>query len=281
MNKLDEQKMIDSFSRISFYGERRGAQDFIYYTKLLKDDLESLGDTTGNYETKFVDKVMSFFYKQSNCTSSFICGPANYSIRRHEKAWNSRDKALSDFDHWRTRYFKAVNRVRTLSPEAEIDVVIARLEHLETTKDINKRLSKIVKSKSENKTREIKDLIVDVTDSDIVDLLNGERVHEIAPVTYNATLKIRETKKKILVMKNRIEAKENQKPIKFKGGSIYIENDRVIIAHDEKPERDIITDIKKHGFRWSPKMGNWCRKHTANARYDANMLLKNVFGGEI
>ena len=82
-------------------------------------------------------------------------------------------------------------------------------------------------------------------------------------------------------MKSRIKAKENQEPIKFKGGSIYIENDRVIIAHDEKPSSDVIKKIKDYGFRWSPKMKNWCRKHTGNARYNANLLLKNVLGGVI
>ena len=93
--------------------------------------------------------------------------------------------------------------------------------------------------------------------------------------------KIRARKKKIEVMKNRIKAKKEQKDVFFNGGKIFIENDRVIISHDEKPDREIITAIKEHGFRWSPKMGNWCRKHTANARYSAGLLLKNVLGGEV
>ena len=63
--------------------------------------------------------------------------------------------------------------------------------------------------------------------------------------------------------------------------SIYIENDRVVISHDEKPSRDIIDAIKKNGFRWSPKFGNWCRKHTGNARRDAKYLLINYFGGKL
>jgi len=95
------------------------------------------------------------------------------------------------------------------------------------------------------------------------------------------TTRIRERKKKIETMKKRIEVKENQEPVLFDGGSIYIENDRVIISHDEKPTKDIIKAIKTNGFRWSPKMGNWCRKHTENARYSANYLLANVFGGSL
>jgi len=118
--------------------------------------------------------------------------------------------------------------------------------------------------------------------------MNEEKIEEIIKdggvPSYrinSITTRIRERKKKIEVMKARIEAKENQKPVYFKGGVIFIENDRVIIKHDEKPDREIIDAIKKNGFRWSRKFSSWCRKHTANARYDANYLLKNVFGGEI
>ena len=255
MITLDKQIMIQSYNNISFYGERRGAQEYAYYTELLANDLEELGDNSGNYETKFIDKVMTIFHRQMSCASAMICGPANFNNRRNQKKWDSRDKALSDFDYWRTKYFKAVNRVRTLSPEAEIDVAIARLEYLETEK------AKPITYKHSI-------------------YLEGERSDDMCSV-YNVTTKIREAKKKIAVMKNRIEAKENMGVVHFDGGSIYIENDRVIIAHDEKPSKDIITAIKSSGFRWSPKMGNWCRKHTANARYDAGLLLKNTFGGKI
>jgi len=254
--KLDKQVMIDSYRNISFYGEKRGEQEFNYYTELLKSDLETLGSERGNYETKFIDKVMTYFHRQSNCASAFICGPANFNNRRNEKRWDSRDKALSDFDRWRTKYFKAVSRVRTLSPEAELDVAIARLEYLETEK---------AKPKKYNHTY----------------LSNKEEYPDDQCKVYNVTTKIREAKKKIEVMKLRIETKVSFKPIKFRGGSIYIENDRVIIAHDEKPERDIIQAIKSNGFRWSPKMRNWCRKHTRNAIYDAENLAKNIFGGVV
>lgn len=253
---MNEQTMIDSYRNISFYGEKRGAQEFAYYTELLASDLTELGENTGNYEAKFIDKVMTIFHRQSNCASAFICGPANFNNGRNQKRWDSRDKALSDFDHWRTKYFKAVNRVRTLSPEAEIDVAIARLEYLETEK---------AKPKKYNHEY----------------MLNTNETPDDQCRVYSVTTKIREAKKKIEVMKNRIESKNNFKPILFKGGSIYIENDRVIINHDERPERDIIQAIKKNGFRWSPKMGNWCRKHTRNAIYDAAYLVKNSFGGAI
>jgi len=256
MSELNKEIMISSYRNISFYGEKRGAQEFEYYTELLESDLKELGENLGNYREKFIDKLMAYFYSQSNCASAFICGPANFNNRRAEKLFTWRDNKMDHFNHWRTKYFKAVNRVRTLSPEAEIDVAIERLEFLETEKaKPNKYTHKYLSKPSE-------------TPEDTCRI-------------YSVTTKIRETKKKIEAMKHRIEAKNNFKPINFEGGKILLENDRLIIAHDEKPEREILDAIKKHGFRYSPKFKQWVRKHTGNARYSMELLLNNHLGGAL
>ena len=273
--QLNKETMIQSYSRISHYSERRGAQDFEYYTAQLSEDLEELGENTGNYEEKFISKLMDAFYKQGNCTSSFIVGPANYSIRRHEKAWNSRDKAFSTFEHWRNKYFKAVNRVRTLSPEAELDKITIDIDAYNIMKD---KYREIKKCKGlEGRGQLVAELFPKLGNWDKEYLIDRGVTYQIPSLTR----KILSRKKKILTMKARIEAKAVQRDIFFEGGKIFIENDRVIISHDERPERAIIQAIKSNGFRWSPKMGNWCRKHTQNARYSADYLLNNVLGGEL
>lgn len=244
--KFNLERMQESYNNISFSPERRGEQDFNYYNELLESDLKELESTgklseNNNYEKKFIEKVELIISRRSRCASSMICGPANFNTRQNTKRWDSMEKGVNDFYHWRKKYFKAVNRVRTLSPEAEIDDALKSLDFLIDNKE------------------------------------NAEGEERI----YNVSLKIRETKKKIQVMKNRIEAKNNFGEKIFKGGKVYIDNDRVIIKHDEKPEREVIEQIKKHGFRYSPKFVSWVRKHTGNARYDAMNLINNVFGGVI
>jgi hypothetical protein len=56
-------------------------------------------------------------------------------------------------------------------------------------------------------------------------------------------------------LKSRIETKANWKDIEFDGGSITVEDDRVKIMHDEKPEPEIINELKRNGFRWSRYWG--------------------------
>lgn len=290
MTKLCKETMIQSYSFISFSPEKRGASDYEYYTNLLKEDLEFLESTgklgaNNNYESKFIDKVMTIYHAQSRCASSFITGPANFPVRKAQKAWDSKDKAFDDFWHWRKKYINAVTRERTLSPEAEIDKALERLQRLEAAKERGNILKKTLRDKklsNEQKVQILGDIFPKSKPEDIESIVNdSSSTYEKVSTVYNVTTKIRETKKKIEVMKARIEAKNNQKDVYFKGGKIFIENDRVIIQHDEKPERDIIQAIKSNGFRYSPKFKSWVRKHTANARYDANYLLNNVFGGEV
>lgn len=272
---LCKQTMIDSYRNVSFYGERRGAEDYDYYSKLLRSDLETLGESQGNYESKFIDKCMNIYHTQSRCASTFIVGSGNFNVRRHAKTLNAHQNAQDHFWHWREKYFKAVNRVRTPSPEDEIESAIADIDRLTHRKEAMKFYNKTYKKDLEAAKEALEG-------TNLLERLTSYYDSESFPTwaITSLTTKIRERNKKILIMKNRIEAK-NAAPDKvflnggeFNGGKVYIDNDRVIIEHDDKPSREVIDQIKGKGFRFSPKTKTWVRKHTMNARYDANNLLK-------
>jgi hypothetical protein len=300
MSELNLQVMIDSYNNISFSPERRGKQDYDYYSDMLQKDLERLGENQGNYKRKFIERVMLIYYRQSRCASSFICGPANFPVRKAIKANDSLDNAIRDFSHWRKKYFTAVERTPTPSPEEEIEITLKDIDNLVILQERMKETNKVIRkykltedyafmSRQENWNETEKEAY-----QELLQLLGSHKnVWEIMQKGHccgcgfasysitSVTTKIRERKKKLDIMRVRIERKEKYEPKKFNGGSIYIENDRVIIQHDSKPDKAIIEAIKRKGFRWSPKCGNWCRKHTGNAIYDAENLLKNVFGDEL
>jgi hypothetical protein len=276
--ELCKETMQKSYRNISFREEERAERDFQYYSELLASDLEALGENKGNYREKFIDKVMAIYHRQSNCVSAMIVGPARFPTRRAQKAWDSRDKAENEFIHWRAKYFKAVNRVKTLSPEAEIEEAMAQIERLENKKEMLIELRELFKSGTPEQQSELFYEIYPNADTFTIGYILGQK-QVPSYMTTSLTTKIRERKKKIEVMKSRIERKENFEPIIFNGGKIFIENDRVIISHDEKPSREIIDAIKRKGFRWSPKCKNWCRKHTENALYETKLLLNQTLGG--
>lgn len=238
--ELKLESFISAYRNISFNPEKRGQHDFDYYNDLLSSDLESLGDNQGNYKEKFVSKLMTYYSRLSRVASTMITGPANFPVRQNMKANESANKAYDDFNHWREKYFKAVNRVRTLSPEEEIDKTLSELDRLIEKKETMKE--------------------------------NGCKSYEMTSITN----KIRERKKKLEVMRVRIERKESFEPIPILGGVIDIVNDKLIVKHDEKPEQDVISIIKESGFRWSPYNEHWTRKHTGNAIYKMRQMIERL-----
>lgn len=61
----------------------------------------------------------------------------------------------------------------------------------------------------------------------------------------------------------------------FDGGRIVrnVEQNRLQIIFDGKPDEETRAALKSHGFRWSPKNQAWQRQLTQNAVYDANHIL--------
>jgi len=69
--------------------------------------------------------------------------------------------------------------------------------------------------------------------------------------------------------------KENQEQ-PFNGGIVVFnyQEDRLQLLFDEKPSFEIIQQLKKNGFRWSPRFSSWQRQLTNNAIYATKRLLR-------
>lgn len=271
--KLCKETMIRAYNWTSFSPEKRGEADFKYYSEMLAEDLKELMESqgsTGNYEEKFIDKVMTIFHRQSRCASPMITGPANFNNRRNGKAWASRDSAMEEFSHWRAKYFKAVYRVRTLSPEEEIDKTLEELERLEEKHEMYKAMNKI---------KDIDGKRAFAEENDFMKVFEyWSNYGHVIPSFHltNNNNKIKERKKKLEIMRARIERKATFEKIEFNGGYIDIENDRVVIKHFEKPPREVIEVIRSNGFRYSPKTVSWVRKHTGQAIETAKYILPKL-----
>jgi len=261
----------------SFSPDKRATQYVTEYSQILKEDLAALGEKAGNYQEKFISHFTSWMNAKSNCASSAITGGSNFNVRRAEKM-NSREHAKNvEFFNFREKYFKAVNRQRTLSPEEELDLAQAKLDKLSNLQSMMKDANAILRK------MKFAELSKDEIEQKITYVLNGEDFPEdvIKEVISNGNLgygysfpsfsltnnnaKIKGAQSKITAMKSRIERKQTFEAIKFEGGYLTIEDDRVKIFHDSKPEQAVIDELKKSGFRWSPFWKCWCRKHTGNA----------------
>ena len=117
-----------AYSNTSFSPEVRAVNVIKEYSSLLESDLNELGENKGNYKTKFINHFTAWMNAKGNCISVMITGGSNFPVRRAEKANASERNKYVAFQNWREKYFKAVNRVPTKSPEEDLIIAERRFE---------------------------------------------------------------------------------------------------------------------------------------------------------
>lgn len=60
------------------------------------------------------------------------------------------------------------------------------------------------------------------------------------------------------------------------GGVVTLSNERLVITHCEKPSNEVLTLIKKRGFKFSPKTKSWVRQFTGNALLSVKLLKEEM-----
>lgn len=258
-------------SGTSFSPERRAVSYVRDYSQMLASDLEELGENTGNYKEKFIQKFSAWMSAKSNCLSSMIAGPSNFPVRRAEKANNAEHARYEDFMQWRDKYFTAVNRKPRLPFSQDLEEAERKLVTLEAYQETVKDLGKLIrKLKTDDETVIVKAGLEQGFSADLlgrIDFYGGKwRVPSFILTNNNA--RIKDTKQKIADLERRISTQDNWEDLHFDGGYITVSDDRLKIFHETKPEQEIRDFLKKRGFRWSPNWGCWCRRLTPNALYD-------------
>ena len=267
-----------AYYNTSFTPDVRADQCVRDFSAELEADLVELGDKAGNYAEKYVSHLRTWAGRKSRCLSVMITGPANFPTTRNRKAMDSEQRAWDEFRAWRERYIKAVNRVKTKSPEEEIDDALIRLEKERNNHAIMIEVNKIFRRKTSDEEKR-KALLeeLELSEKLVNNLMTPDCFGQYGFASYaltNSNARIKNLEQKVLTMKARIERRDTFEKIEFNGGTIDIENDRVVIRHEEKPSPEVIQQLKSNGFRWSPHWKCWCRKHTANALRAAKIICK-------
>ena len=263
-------------SATSFSPERRADQCVRDFSSELEADLVELGDKTGNYKEKYLAHLRKWTAAKSCTMSPMITGPANFPAERNRKAFERERRAWEEFQAWRERYIKRAKRVPTKTPEEEIDDALIRLEKERNAHTLMVEVNKIHRRKvSDEEKRKAFAEELELAPELVEKLMEPDcfgRCGFASCSLTNSNARIKNLEQKLLVMKARIERRDTFEKIEFDGGTIDIENDRVVIRHDEKPEPEVIQALKANGFRWSPHWKCWCRKHTANALRAAKIV---------
>jgi len=291
---LEEYKelAIRAHYNTSFSPDKRGEQIIKDYEQALNDDLAEISEATDQEKEKYIAGFKSKFYDllsaKSRCASSMITGPSNFPVRRAQKANDMEHKRSEELYDYRVKITKMLLKgVQNRRPESEKnDEAWAKyrkniLGHVATIvaydtgidRQFTRRLfvNAIVKPIETNAKNGKVDMV-----KRALDLLREVNDKYDKPII---ALKSKVWEMEAIAEENKADqeyvANKESKEYQYDGFKVIInyKEDRIQIKHDEKPERSVIDEIKKHGFRWSPRGVVWQRQLTRNAMYVTFKLL--------
>jgi len=207
-----------------------------------------------------------------------ITGPANFSVRKAEKANRNEVSRYEAFMYWRNKAIKAI--IKSTLPETNLldeakKNLAGRLEFQEEGKKINLAYRRYLKNPASLDKS-------DLTEGQKKIITSFDPSHQwyktpIAPFEFTnnlANIKRLELRVKELEHKETIKTNEF-KIVTIEGGKVIFnyEIDRIQIQHDSKPAYEVISSLKHSGFHWSPSQKAWQRQITNSSIYSASKLV--------
>lgn len=278
-------------SNVSFSPEKRAESIVNDYSAELDEDLIEIGNESPHYVDKYKEKYIQmlshWLRSKSNCISSMITGPANFPVRRAEKANRNEENRYKDFRDWRDKVFLSFKRqakrkaIEDAGGALEINKskVADLLLYQEYMKRINKAHAAYVKKPNSileaNLSEEEKDYIIKWVPKASYytkPFQQFQLTNNLAKIK-NTQARIKELEKKAYFANQ--EVKEYEVP----GGKLVLnyKDDRIQIFNETKPEKSIINSYKSNGLKWSPYNKCWQRQITNNALYSMQLLFKIKF----
>ena len=257
---------------ISWDGDKRANSIVKDYSNELDEDLKELGESPGKYAEKYERYFLDWIHAKSRCISTMITGGSNFPVAKAEKANRSEHNKWEAFRHWRQKYIKAVNRERHKSPEEDLEIKMRELDEAVILNEKIKTYNKVIKKYKSGKItkdelfEQAKELgLSEKTIASVKQFIDEawfQKISTLGP-------EIKRKKDMVITFKARIQRKSDWEDIEFDNdgltGRIAIEDDRVKIYHDEKPNVERLKALRERGFKYSRNWNCHCRKHTANA----------------
>lgn len=283
-----------AFNWTSFDPQKRSENTLQEHEDQLNDDLQNIPESeTDRYIQSYKKYFSEWLSAHSNCASSVITGGSGFNVSRAEKANNREHAKYGQFIEWREKALKAIARkIDESKPEEqkknetwqylEKDILhsAAVIHGINTgiERDCSKALfvssiyGKVETFAKRGDTEMVKRAIDCIRHfNETMSVVITER-HKF----FNL-IEVAEQNKESLSDK----AEKENTEIAFKGGKVvnnYHEN-RIQLIFDEKPSSELISQLKRSAFKWSPRFGAWQRQMTGNGVYAVNSFLKtnNLF----
>lgn len=294
---IDRQLAMRSHQGTSFSPERRAYNEIESYSNHLQgieEELQNYAKTDEqkaiakeqfeNYRAKYKKLFSDYLSAHSRVLSAMITGPARFPTRRNEAASNAADNKIKIMQEFRKKFMARAKREIDPTRNAissdradAAELLQEKVNKARANQEMMKAANKIAKSAKLSDAEKIKQLsaIPGITEATAKTLLEKDYMGRVGFAPYQMQNNLANIKR----LEQRISEIEKKRAdetteTKFDGGTIIdnVEDNRLQILFDEKPSAETISQLKKSGFRWSPKAGAWQRMRSRAANYEAEKI---------
>ena len=189
----------------------------------------------------------------------------------HEKSWESREKA----NYYATKAAAVLtdDAIRSDDPQA-VEKLKEKLENMQRMQDIMKAANKLIKNKRLTDAEKIVKLADYKIDEQFArTLLTGgfERFQ-----LSNNSQNMARVRKRIAILEKQSQLVSKEETINEVRIFTNVNANRVQLFFPGKPSEEVRRNLKRHGFRWSPREGAWQRHISNMAIYFAQEIAKQA-----
>lgn len=273
---FDYENVCRSYYGTSFDPEKRAKNEIDRHVNWLNAEAERLESICSNdiqrawladqlvtFKARYLSHAERITAARSNCMSTMIAGPANFPVRRAEKANASLHRRHEEHEKWvdkACRYIEKGIAARKSAEEVEQEKMTGIKRMIQDSFDgqlfkanLYGRLATFAKNNPDSLVQDALAYLKELQDKHHAGKGFTPR-HKIWRLKGTAP---QETARETI---NGIEIVRNA------------EIDRVQIFFDGKPDEDIRSALRASGWRWSPRNGAWQRKNTDNAYFAAKNI---------
>lgn len=268
--------------------EKRADKMIREHSAELAADMEqvaALGGDPEHYQAGYEAKFSAWLSAKSRCLSTMIAGPANFPVRRAEKANESERRRYEEFEQFRSKYMARLRRAQRREEKAASDPVAemrAQIEQAEKWQELMKAANVIVRKKGATQDEKVAALQnLGISEAAARELFRPDFAGRIGFPAYklvNNGANIRRMRERLAELEKK--AFDGTFEEEYPGGIRVVHNkeaDRLQIFFPEKPDAEMIRELKSRAFKWSPSNGCWQRQITSNAKWALANLAQLKF----
>ena len=233
------------------------------------------------FQKAYLERVRSLLSSQSRFVSWHIAGPSRYPVGRMEKRSNVIRRKEQELLEWRGHRVRAIVRQITAvghTPLTRLEEITAKLSACEAKQQHMKAVNAMLRKHRYEDTPALRAALEphgvsapQITAFLTPDFCNRRGYHAFE-ITNNSA-QIRRWRAELTSEQNRLERSQHQPQTERTVGGVQLEEDneanRLRLHFPMKPDSHTIANLKRHGWKWSPRCGAWQRILTNDARSSA------------